>query len=299
VVNQLPAQVCSFLLQTSPLERLCADLCEAVIGLSGAQQMLEQLERDNLFVEALDDERTWFRYHRLFADFLRSELNRQPPEVVAERHVRAARWYLAHDMPDQAFEHAVSGSDIEMVVQIVDHYLNLKLRAGEIRFVERWANSLPVEWLAAYPVLGLARAGWLSFTGAFEAYLSCVNDVEQRLAGMGGERARWPLARVSAVRCYVACIQNSVEQAEAYAERALRELPVDLVISPQTVKKHSQNIYGKLGAGNRTEAAAEARDLGLLNELHNPQQTCRPRKLHILGNTPTSYPCWGMSIPWC
>src|SRR5690606_36925037 len=104
----------------------------------GGQEMLETLERENLFLAPLDDSRHWFRYHRLFADFLREEAIRRNPELVADRHRRAARWYLAHDLPEPAFQHALAGEDVELLVQIFDLYVNAKLMAGELRIVKQW-----------------------------------------------------------------------------------------------------------------------------------------------------------------
>ena len=131
MLAHLPEEIRRFLLQTSILDRLCGPLCDAVTGTAGGQEMLEHLERENLFLVPLDDSREWFRYHRLFADFLRAELHRRHPDEVADLHRRAARWYLAHDLPEQAFRHAVAGDDLDLVVQIFDRYVNAKLQGGE------------------------------------------------------------------------------------------------------------------------------------------------------------------------
>jgi LuxR family maltose regulon positive regulatory protein len=107
-----------FLLQTSILDRLSAPLCAAVTGSDDSQAVLEMLERDGLFLVALDDSRQWYRYHRLFADFLYEQLRRHLPGDVLDLHRRAARWYLAHDLADQAFQHALAGDDVDLVIKI-------------------------------------------------------------------------------------------------------------------------------------------------------------------------------------
>ena len=114
----------------------------------------------------LDDSREWFRYHGLFADFLRGELNRRDPSAVAGLHRRAAAWYLAHDMPEPAFRHAVDGDDVELAAKIGEHIRHPKLLGGEFTVVKRWLDSIPAEWYAAYPVFSLARVAYLLFTGA-------------------------------------------------------------------------------------------------------------------------------------
>ena len=240
VLNQLPAEVRTFLLKTSILERLSGPLCDAVTGTPGGQSMLELLERQNLFVQALDDERTWFRYHPLFANFLLGELNRRYINEVAELHRRAAAWYTAHELPEQAFGHAVAGDDVERVIEILDKYFNAKLNGGEFRVVERWIDLLPVAWHVSYPVFDLMRAGLLAYSGAFEDCVRLIDEVEQKLAAADNEDTRWQLARVLAVRCFIACAQNDVAQAETYADHALRDLPDEDV-------GYRPGIYGALG----------------------------------------------------
>ena len=137
VLAPLSPETRQFLLQTSILDRLCGPLCDAVTGREGSQDMLETMERENLFLVPLDDTRHWFRYHHLFADFLYEELKRRQPDEVGDLHRRAAQWYLAHDLPEAAFHHAVEGSDVELVVQIIDRYCNAKLTSGEFRVVTR------------------------------------------------------------------------------------------------------------------------------------------------------------------
>src|SRR6266849_1844738 len=107
VLSRQPASVQTFLLHTSILERLCGSLCDAVTGLEKSQAMLEALDRANLFVAALDDERQWYRYHHLFADLLRSRLHQTVPVLVPELHRRASTWYEQHDLIVEAVHHAL------------------------------------------------------------------------------------------------------------------------------------------------------------------------------------------------
>src|SRR5215469_10058601 len=108
VFSRQPAWTQSFLLHTCMLERLCGPLCDAVTEQEGSQAIVEALERANLFVVALDDERRWYRYHHLFADVLRSRLQQTQPTLVAELHRRASAWYEQHDLPAEAIQHALS-----------------------------------------------------------------------------------------------------------------------------------------------------------------------------------------------
>jgi LuxR family transcriptional regulator, maltose regulon positive regulatory protein len=225
VLAHLSDSMRQFLLQTCVLDRLCGALCDAVTGKKGGQEMLELLERENLFLVPLDDRREWFRYHRLFADFLREELKRHHRDEVADLHRRAAQWYLAHELPESAFQHAVAGDDAELVNQIGERYFDLKLWSGEFTLLNHWLDALPEQWHSDYPLIGLYRAGVLLFTGALDAGARCVDAVEQGLALTEREDTRWQLARVTAVRCAIACFQNDLTHAESYADSALQELP--------------------------------------------------------------------------
>jgi len=224
VLNQLPFDIQHFLLQTSILDRLCASNCEAVTDGANGQRTLETLEQEDLFLVALDGNREWFRYHQLFADFLREELNRRHPDDVLDLHRRAARWYLKHDLPAAAFQHAVEAEDIEVVTQIFERYIISKLLSGEIRLVQSWLDLIPEAWHTSYPAIVLARAGLLLVTGQFDASMRCLDEVEQ-VALVRGEDPDLYRARVVAMRCNIACFQNKLEQAETFADEALRILP--------------------------------------------------------------------------
>ncbi|MGI8963437.1 MAG: hypothetical protein ACR2GI_02910, partial [Thermomicrobiales bacterium] len=277
VFAHLSEETRTFLLQTSILDRLGESLCIAVSGNQQSQEMLETLERANLFLVRLDDNRTWFRYHRLFAGFLRETLHRRHPGEVAGIHRRAAEWHLAHDQPDTAFQHAVDGGDLELVVRIFDRYVNARLWGGELRMVKRWLDALPAAWRSTYPVLDLAQAGFLAYSGAFEACVRCVDDVEQRLTLVESEEARWQLARVTTIRCFIACIQNDLTGAEVLADRALQDLPEEnLGFRP--------GIYAALGDLYRRNGRwAESKQcyLQALDFIHAP--AIRVQSAHLFG----------------
>jgi LuxR family transcriptional regulator, maltose regulon positive regulatory protein len=277
VLAHLPEGTRRFLLQTSILDRFCGSLCDTVTGTTGGQEMLEFLERENLFLVPLDATQDWFRYHRLFADFLRAELHRRHSEEVIELHRRAARWYLAHDLPEEAFHHVVAGDDLDLAVQVFDRYLTAKLQGGEITVVQRWLDSLPAAWYAAYPAFDLARAGLFAFTGALDACMHCIDDIEQKLAHVDGGDTRRQMAKVTAIRCAIACMQNDLTQAKVYADRALRDLPEeDLGFRPL--------IYGALGDSHRQHGQWEEAKSWYLKALGYPDAPFfRVESAHVFG----------------
>jgi LuxR family transcriptional regulator, maltose regulon positive regulatory protein len=266
VFDRLPGDHQRFLLQTSILDRLTADLCSLVTARRDGQSMLEFLEGESLFIMPMDDDRKWYRYHRLFAEFLRAELPRRHPEEVAELHRRAARWYLERGLPEQAFDHAIQGDDVDAVIQIFERNLDSKLFAGEFAVVRGWVDRVPEEWISAYPDLGLAQAALLLFSGAFDLVHSRLNEIERMLSQKSDEDVRGRLARVTALRCFIACFQNDLDRAEIYADQALRDLPEDdLMFRP--------GVYGALGDTYRANGRwkeAQQSYLKLLDFTHSP-----------------------------
>jgi LuxR family maltose regulon positive regulatory protein len=106
-----PQQVLRFLLETSVLDRLCGPLCDAVTGRPGSREMLEELDRANLFVVPLDEVRQWWRYHHLFADLLRARLERKRPAALPGLHHAAAAWHEKHGFADDAVRHALAAGE--------------------------------------------------------------------------------------------------------------------------------------------------------------------------------------------
>ncbi len=239
VLAHLPDRIRRFLLQTCLLDRLCAGLCAAVTGEDDCQATLELLERENLFLRPLDDRREWFRYQRLFADVVQEDLSRHYPDQIPDLHRHAAAWYLAHELPEPAFQHALAGNDVPLVTQVLERYVTVKLFGGEARIVKEWLDAIPAEWYASHPELGPYRAAYLLLTGQFDACARYLDELERSglAANAGGPG---PRARVTAMRCFMACFDNDLPRAEAYADQALRDLPA-------TDVAYRADIYHALG----------------------------------------------------
>ena len=120
-----------FLLRTAVLDRLTGPLCDAVTGGADGARMLEDLERGNLFVVPLDAERSWYRYHHLFADVLRARLLAEHPEQVPALHRRASDWYAAHDLVADAVRHALAAGDFDRAAYLMEEALPEMRRARQ------------------------------------------------------------------------------------------------------------------------------------------------------------------------
>jgi ATP/maltotriose-dependent transcriptional regulator MalT len=158
VLARQPPQVVSFLLETSILERLSGPLCDAVTGRADSQEMLELGEQANLFVVPLDDVRSWWRYHHLFADLLRARLERTRPGRVPELHRAAAAWHEAYGFADDAVRHALAAGDVAWAARLVEQHVEALLRHSERATLSRWLSALPAESVSSRARLCLAQA---------------------------------------------------------------------------------------------------------------------------------------------
>ena len=138
----ISAEEASFLTRTSVLERMCGSLCDAILEKKESGTVLEQMEARNLLVLPLDRRREWYRYHRLLRDLLRSELRRQEPGLVADLHFRAAAWFEANSMPEQAIGHAQAAGDYDRVVRLILELQQPVWASGRVETVLRW-----MEWI--------------------------------------------------------------------------------------------------------------------------------------------------------
>ena len=161
ILAQLPSPLQQFLLQTSILERMNAALCQAVTALPSIQEsqdMLEALERANLFVIPLDDERQWYRFHDLFREALRARLQASQPQLVPLLHLRAARFYGAVDERREAIAHALAAPDFSFAATLMEQAAEQFWLSGEARIVQTWVLSLADAVLRAHLRLALGAA---------------------------------------------------------------------------------------------------------------------------------------------
>ena len=183
VLARLPERWVRFLLETSVLERLSGPLCDAVTGGAGGQEVLEALERANLFLVPLDEVRGWWRYHQLFADLLRARLLRADPARAAALHGKAAAWCERHGPPDEAVRHALAAGDAGWAARLVEQHAQARFVRGETATVQRWLAALPGELVRRRPRLGIAKAVWAFMVGRVDEVEPALADVERATAG--------------------------------------------------------------------------------------------------------------------
>ena len=217
-----PAEV-EFLLRTSVLDRMCAPLCDAVLERHDSSHLLEQLERDNLFVVALDHERRWFRYHHLFGEMLQAELQRREPELVATLNGRAAAWCKANGHPEDAIEYAAAAEDVDELASLVTASAFPFFRAGRATTVERWLAMFDdEELLQRFPAIAVFGV-WI------HALRGRPDDAERWALAAENPRVDGSMPDGSPVDAWVATVRallcrNGIEQMRLDAEGAVTSL---------------------------------------------------------------------------
>jgi LuxR family maltose regulon positive regulatory protein len=230
VLEHQPPAVQHFLLQTSILDRMCAELCDALladenidnplIGIGTAQATLAALERANLFVVALDEEGRWYRYHPLFADLLRKRLRQNTPVAVDELHRRAAHWCEQAGLLDLAVQHLFASADPAPAVAFIERHATAAWLRADLRQLQGWLMRLPAGVIESTPVLALAQL-WLNIISRQ------LQDVEQAIAATPAlQRARSPIiaGEVALLRSTVALFHAEFSNAIHHAEAALHLL---------------------------------------------------------------------------
>jgi len=179
----------NFLLKTSILDRMAAPLCDLLTGRPDGQQLIEMLENGNLFVFGLDDRRTWYRYHNLFADFLRSRLRAELPGETAELHDRAGEWFERNGFPTEAVRYAVAGNRLQRAARLLETAGRELFRQGDFKELRRWLDALPETVVSRSPVLCVLHGWALGYLGEFEEArrrIACAEDAAGRQEKTGG-----------------------------------------------------------------------------------------------------------------
>jgi len=216
----------SFLIQTSILERLNASLCNALTGSADSQAMLEELERNNLFLTALDDERRWYRYHHLFADVLRHRLAEKSPTALAELHLRASEWFENDGLVTEAVNQALAAHDWERAARLMGNASESLRQRGEIATLTNWIQTLPESVRRSHPALCLAYARALVNVARYADAETSLAEAEQWIQSNPANTDSLR-GKALALRAQFANTRNEFTQAIELAQRAEQLLPPD------------------------------------------------------------------------
>jgi LuxR family maltose regulon positive regulatory protein len=262
LMSRLPADEARFLTHTSVLERMSGRLCDAVLESTRSAEMLAALERRNCFVVPLDRRGERYRYHHLFRELLRSELQHSEPDIVPELNRRAMAWCIANDLPEAAIRYGHAAGDADTVAGLVDA---LALRVhydGRLETLQEWLGWFGDDELKRYPALAV-EGGWV------RALTGRPADAERWLGLAEGATSAIPLSDGSAtIEPWVATLRagmmpDGVDHALADADLALEQLPQDSGWRPAALALRGA-AHVLLGVTDRAEVdLIAAVDVGL------------------------------------
>jgi LuxR family transcriptional regulator, maltose regulon positive regulatory protein len=266
LLAHLPTERVAFLTRTAVLERLSGPLCDAILETSGSAAVLASLERSNLLILPMDRQRVWYRYHPLFRELLRGELERHQPELAGELTRRAAHWCQHHGLPEAAIGYAIDAGDGDLAARGVEQAAISVYRSGRLATVQRWFDWFDDHGLIPqYPAVAVLGA-WIQALGGHAAAAERWADAAEQgsYAGMlpdGSASVEGWRALLRAKLC-----RHGVAQMRVDAELAQRLIPVgSLWRAPaQLLLGISQLLAGDLGVADRVlvEAVEVAQDSG-------------------------------------
>ncbi|NIV35725.1 MAG: hypothetical protein GWN58_41615, partial [Anaerolineae bacterium] len=286
VLSQQASTIQDFLIETSILDRMCGDLCDAVrfdgpetpggspltalqrgqAGTPDGQATLSHLERTNLFVIPLDDERKWFRYHHLFADQLQSTLRqRRSAEEIRELHRRAGQWHQSTGSLEEAMGHAMVAQDFERAASMIEERFTSMFSRSEVPVLLGWIEQLPEQLVRSRPWIDIYRANTLALAGQLDGVDALLGGVEERIEP-GTRQASELLGHIASVRAYAANLRGDAARAIEMATLTAELLPeehlaargqaayalADALVAEDDLKSASQALQEMLRAGEET-----------------------------------------------
>ncbi len=263
VLDQQPRVIQEFLLKTSILDRLSGSLCDAIVGEMGewqlevgtetpspgfdhhsltpglqSQAILEYLEASNLFINPLDQERCWYRYHQLFSDLLRQRLDRSRPETVPELHRRASAWFESNGAVAEAIRYAASAGDFERAACLIEAAAEPTLMRGQFATFLKWSEALPEGTVSVRPLLCAYIALVLLLSGR------PLDRVEARPDdAVQGDTAAQFEGEVTVLQAILATLKGDAALSIELSQKALDLLPVERFFFQSCVAKNLGTLY--------------------------------------------------------
>jgi LuxR family transcriptional regulator, maltose regulon positive regulatory protein len=234
VLSRQPEDIREFLLRTSVVETLSGPLCEALTDTTDGLEMLERLERTNLFLVPLDEGGRYYRYHHLFAAFLRERLQREHPDLILELHRRAALWEEADGCLSGAIEHSLAAEDFDRAADLIEEETGVRRTYVDASLLLRWLGALPDRLVRHRPGLCLLYAWALVHSGELEEAERRLQDTEEGLGLDAGaltatlsDEERTMLGEICVIRARMAAMRENAPLTTEFCNRALDLLPED------------------------------------------------------------------------
>ena len=257
VLAHQPGAIRDFLLRTSILRQVDASVCQALNPRGNSAAILEQLAASNLFLTPISGEgsgavHSW-RYHSLFADFLRAQLQRERPDELARLHLAASAWYESQDRPVPAIDHAIEGGDHPLALSLLDIWAEQFLEQGRMRLLARWFAAIPEHQLREHPQLQLI-ALWA------ECFTHGPWDAMARLEASDCVNSPIPEVRACAHTLYplLWAMQDRYDEAYEAGRSCLSRLPTGLAFADGALLNAMANILSVIGDQHASQRLLDA-----------------------------------------
>lgn len=253
VLARQPASIRDFLLRTSILRDLNTPLCNALSTDASGIDFLDQLDAANLFLVHIEGEDKTYRYHRLFADFLRAQLAREMPDEIPRLHRAASQWYESQGRPVPAIDHAIEGGDYQHALSLLSLHAESLLGQGRMRLLFRWFNSLPENILSGYPRLAVIQVwAWCLTRGPREAMAllessGCADSTDPEVQ-----------PHVLALRPALLSLMDRAEDAYAVGSESLKHLPTAKPFVDSILKNSMAELFAIMGQYDESHKLRDA-----------------------------------------
>jgi LuxR family transcriptional regulator, maltose regulon positive regulatory protein len=268
VLKLQPRNVSDYLMQTSILDHICGPLSESVIdfvpeGLLNGQAILEALERMNLFVIPLDDERRWYRYHHLFADVLKKRLEQHFPNSLPKLHLRASRWFEQNGLISEAIRHSLAAGDQDRVIQLIEQNGAPLLIGGELNDLSVWIKAVESR-SQTHPWIFIIKAWLFILTGQHPLVEEMLQSAEKLISSFKADtQIKIMQGAIATGRSYRSFMNGDTNQTATFARQAVEYLP-DVDIISRSIRSIATALLGEASL--------------MIGELEEAKQACTEAK---------------------
>jgi len=254
VLGRQPPPVRAFLLRTSILRRLTPSVCRALMPQVDCAEMLEHLNATSMFLMRIEVERDEpnYRYHSLFSNFLRAQLNREYPDEQLRLHLAAAGWYESAGRPIPAIDHSIDGGDFPQAISLIEKHALQFLEQGRWRLLARWCAAMPVATLRSHPLMQAIEVWGVLFTQGAAAAMGMLADVDP-----GSQEDPTIHGHANALRPLLLAMQDRYDEAEQAGRPALSRLPTVVPFADAVLINCMAHVTSVLGQKREAQRLLE------------------------------------------
>jgi len=248
VLKRLPEKTSTFLLRTSILSRMCGPICDALVGPEAndhvnGQEILEELERKNLFVVSLDDKRHWYRYHHLFSDVLNRYLENLYPQLPSELRMRASQWFEQNGYIPEAIDHALMAGKPDQATKLIEQNGVLLLVRGEVMAVLKWITAVE-PYSLTHPWLYILKAWAYALSGDLDRVDGMLKKAEELISALEpSQEVKIMQGSIASARAHSANLIGDAYKAADFARQAIEILP-DADLVSRSLRAVSTSLLG-------------------------------------------------------